>query len=287
MDNDYFGGMGERIQLWAKAFDPRKEKESKQAYHFIILAYSVEHVNSNRFRIFSMDTYITYIPYTTYSTYNAHVAILFTIKNNTYNTECNRKAREMVSSYNPPYYTWKEERLHRSDEGFMEGERLWIPGIKESKPKRSGLKIGKNASGLSKLRCFESFYGAPNLNPAKPSATSKSKEHSKAIERRLNLWRQGDLELLLKEVRFIPREYSKESYPQLIKLLDSKSSTGLLNLTPEVLEGQKEKHPKGADIVDENLLYGPSDYIPPGVFDLIDEKMIFDAATKTKGSAGP
>ena len=31
---------------------------------------------------------------------------------------------------------------------------------------------------------------------------------------------------------------------------------------------------------------GPTDYIPLGVFDLIDEKMIFDAATKTKGSAG-
>ena len=31
---------------------------------------------------------------------------------------------------------------------------------------------------------------------------------------------------------------------------------------------------------------GPIDYIPLGVFDLIDEKMIFDAATKTKGSAG-
>ena len=29
------------------------------------------------------------------------------------------------------------------------------------------------------------------------------------------------------------------------------------------------------------------DYIPPGVFDLINEKMIFDAASKTKGSAGP
>ena len=39
--------------------------------------------------------------------------------------------------------------------------------------------------------------------------------------------------------------------------------------------------------MDENLLYRPSDYIPPDVFDLIDEKMIFDAATKTKGSARP
>ena len=37
----------------------------------------------------------------------------------------------------------------------------------------------------------------------------------------------------------------------------------------------------------ESLLYGPVDYIPPGVFDLMEERMIFDAATATKGSAGP
>ena len=72
-----------------------------------------------------------------------------------------------------------------------------------------------------------------------------------------------------------------------IKLLDNKSSTGLLNLTPEVLEGLKEKSPEAADIADASLLYGPVDYIPPGAFDLIDEKMIFDAASKTKGSARP
>ena len=72
-----------------------------------------------------------------------------------------------------------------------------------------------------------------------------------------------------------------------IKLLDSESSTGLLNLTLEVLEGLKEKHPEAAHIADESLLYGPIDYISPGVFDLIEDKMIFNAATKTKGSAGP
>ena len=71
-----------------------------------------------------------------------------------------------------------------------------------------------------------------------------------------------------------------------IKFLNSESSTGLLNLTPEVLEGLKEKHQEPADIADESLLYGPIDYIPPSVFDLIDEKMIFDTATRTKGSAG-
>ena len=33
----------------------------------------------------------------------------------------------------------------------------------------------------------------------KPSATSKSKEQSAAIERRLALWREGDLNLLMKK----------------------------------------------------------------------------------------
>ena len=88
--------------------------------------------------------------------------------------------------------------------------------------------------------------------------------------------------------KFLRNWYPKESYPQLyIKLLDGESSTGLLNLTLEVLEGLKEKHPETADIADKSLLSGPIYYIPPDVFDLINEKMIFDAATKTKGSAGP
>ena len=60
----------------------------------------------------------------------------------------------------------------------------------------------------------------------------------------------------------------------------------LINLTPEVLEGLKGKHPEAADIADESLLYRPIDYIPPGVFDLIDEKMIFDAAKKKKKKKG-
>ena len=146
----------------------------------------------------------------------------------------------------------------------------------------------------------------PTLYLQKSSATCKSKEHSAAIELRLNVWWQGDLDLLLKEVLFIQgrfvnlkkartvedisKVFAKLAFQgklsAAIKLLDSESSTGLLNLTPEVLEGLKEKHPEEADIADESLLYGPIDYIPPGVFDLIDEKMIFDAAKKKKKGLG-
>ena len=115
------------------------------------------------------------------------------------------------------------------------------------------------------------------------------------------------LDLLLKEVRFIQGKFVNSKNAKtvediskafaklvfqgklsaVIKLLDSESSTGFFNLTPEFLEGLKEKHPKAADFAVESLLHGPIDYIPLGVFDLTDEKMIFDAATKTKGSARP
>ena len=91
--------------------------------------------------------------------------------------------------------------------------------------------------------------------------------------------------------KFLRNWFSKESYLQLLSFWIARAqracSTGLLNLTPEVLEGLKEKSPEAADIADASLLYGPIDYIPPDAFDLIDEKMIFDAASKTKGSARP
>ena len=144
----------------------------------------------------------------------------------------------------------------------------------------------------------------PSLILHKPSATSKSKEHSAAIERRLALWRQGDLNLLMKEVRFIQNRFvtSKKTrsaddiarvlarlvlqgkLSAAIKFLDKESSSGLLDLSPEILEGLIEKHPPASEIGDECLLNGPVDQVPPSIFDHIDEKMIY---LTTKGSAGP
>ena len=102
----------------------------------------------------------------------------------------------------------------------------------------------------------------PSLILQKPSATSKSKDHSAAIIRRLTLWKQGDLVALMKEVKFIQGKFvnSKKTrsvediskvFARLvlqgkvsaaIKLLDKESSSGLLSLSPEVLAGLKEKH---------------------------------------------
>ena len=131
----------------------------------------------------------------------------------------------------------------RAGKAFIEELAFWI--------KQFNSNLDLNSVAL------KAFMVLPTLILQKPSAPSKSKEHSAAIERRLNLWRQGDLDLLLKEVRFIQGKFvnSKKArtvediskvFAKLvfqgklsaaIKLLDSESSTGLLNLTPEVLEG--------------------------------------------------
>ena len=154
---------------------------------------------------------------------------------------------------------------------------------------------------------LKAFMVLPTLILQKPSATSKSKEHSKAIERRLALWKQGNLSLLLKEVRFFQGKFVNSKKPRKVediskafsklvlqgkltaamKLLDNESSSGLLDLSPDVLQGLQDKHPEAADITEESLLHGPIDYIPPNVYDLIDEESIYNSASKTKGSAGP
>ncbi|KAK2563765.1 hypothetical protein P5673_012766 [Acropora cervicornis] len=54
---------------------------------------------------------------------------------------------------------------------------------------------------------LKAFMVLPSLILQKPSSTSKSKEHSAAIERRLALWKQGDLNLLMKEVRFTQEKF--------------------------------------------------------------------------------
>ena len=156
---------------------------------------------------------------------------------------------------------------------------------------------------------LKAFIVLPSVILQKPSATSKTKEHSVAIERRFALWRQGDLNMLMKEIRFIQdrfvnskRARSVEDISRTfakfckvfqgkltaaIKLLVKENSSGLLNLSYEVLAQLKEEHPVPAEIEEECLLHGPVALVPPGIFDLITEQRIFDSALKTKGFAGP
>ena len=64
---------------------------------------------------------------------------------------------------------------------------------------------------------LKAFMVLPTLILQKPSATSKSKEHSEAIERRLTLWKQGDIDLLLKEVRFFQGKFVNSKKPRKVE----------------------------------------------------------------------
>lgn len=113
--------------------------------------------------------------------------------------------------------------------------------------------------------------------------------------------------MLLKEVRFIQGKFVNyrkartvedvsKVFSKLVlqgkvsaamKLLDNESSSGLLDLSPEVLRGLHGNYPEAADIAEESLLHGPVDYTPQNVYDLTDEEIIYNSASRTKGSAGP
>lgn len=95
---------------------------------------------------------------------------------------------------------------------------------------------------------LKAFMALPSMILQRPSSTSNSKEHSTAIEWRLALLKQGDLNLLMKEVRFIQEKIvssrkakSVEDIPRIfarlvmqgkitavVKFLDRESSTAFV-----------------------------------------------------------
>ena len=68
------------------------------------------------------------------------------------------------------------------------------------------LKQLNSSSDLNSV-ALRAFMVLSSVILQKPSATSKTKEHRVAIKRILALWRQGDLNMLMKEIRFIQGKF--------------------------------------------------------------------------------
>ena len=160
----------------------------------------------------------------------------------------------------------------------------------------------------SDFRCIASkvFMTLPSLLLQKPSRHSKAKDHIKCLEERLKLWDEGNIEEILRENRRIQNnltattkrtsEDSARSFAKLmwkgkvkaaIKMLTNDYDNGVLQVTDDVYNTLKEKHPSPAPIHDDVLLHGPIDKLSRGYFDSIDETMIATATRLTKGSGGP
>ena len=110
----------------------------------------------------------------------------------------------------------------------------------------------------------------------KPSATSKSKEHSKVLEDRLNMWNNGDLNGLLQDCRAtqrkqrsgkkqteedITRIFSKLVFKgkigAVLKFLNENLEKSVLEPTTDTINKLKHLHPTLSEILPNTLLHGP------------------------------
>ena len=150
------------------------------------------------------------------------------------------------------------------------------------------------------------FMIIPSLLLQKPSQTSKSKDHTKALTERLRLWGEGKFNDLLKECTIIQHKLttSKKKTPEdisrifsklmftgkikaALRFLESNSENGVLQPSEDVLAQLQEKHPPAAEIQPNTLITGPLEQVSHAHFAQIDEQAVLKAAMRTKGSAGP
>ena len=153
----------------------------------------------------------------------------------------------------------------------------------------------------------------PTLLLQKPHSRSKSREHVRCLDRRLTLWKEGNIEALLHEGRTIQSHFRKvpsqsnagEKFMKqgklktAIRLLSEQSKSGVLSLDntvqsppsqPSTVRGVLlEKHPSGQPAFPETLIHPLTPTLEPHpvLFDRLDGEMIRSAVFRTEGGAGP
>ena len=157
----------------------------------------------------------------------------------------------------------------------------------------------------------------PSLILQKPYPGSKAKEHVKCIERRMILWRDGDIDSLLQECLTIqqhlqppkgtPKKNLARSFANLVmqgkvksalRLLSSDSRGTPLSLDKVITSGTgsdtvrdilQKKHPPSRSVSPSSIL--PEDEAPlpthPILFESITGQLIRTIAIRTEGAAGP
>ena len=142
----------------------------------------------------------------------------------------------------------------------------------------------------------------------KPSARSNARDHVSYLGTRLDQWKAGDLEGLLKEGREIQKRLIRKKEGQrknrmqrftalmlvgnlssAIKLLNAEDNIGGIHEpTPEVMDALLKKHPDAEPAKPEALINRePQEKIDPVIFEVIDGTVIYKAAKTTFGAVGP
>ena len=139
----------------------------------------------------------------------------------------------------------------------------------------------------------------------KPSKNSWAKDHTIYLDKRLNLWKSGDLTAIISEGREIQnrleearKAHERSLATQFAQLmihgkvsaatrLINRQSGGLLDVDETVIEQLKEKHPAAKAAANEILITGAKVAVEEVIFEAIDSKLVKKAAKLTSGSGGP
>ena len=145
----------------------------------------------------------------------------------------------------------------------------------------------------------------PALLLQKPSKKSKTKDHVAYLNKRLSWWKDGELNLLIREGEVIQKrlknskntkEHQEKIFVRL--MLQGKVSaalrwigsnnTSVLDTTQKyVIDTLKEKHPPASPACDESILKGPKDKVEDVFYEDINADLIQECAKRMGGSAGP
>lgn len=163
-----------------------------------------------------------------------------------------------------------------------------------------------HASHLQPL-AFKAIAILPHLICQRTHSKSKTTENVKAMERRMEMWKKGEITDLLRETqalqnkrrktaanqiqRDIARRFSsmikQGKISQATRALLSEDSHGTLPLDEATCQALSDKHPPAKEADAEATYQG--EYIPPPpvIFDRITGERIWKHALHTHGAAGP
>ena len=146
----------------------------------------------------------------------------------------------------------------------------------------------------------------PSLLLQKPSKESKSKDHLKALERRMELWKSGDLIDLFEESLTIQKNLKSVQQVKTIAQISKKCSIemqkgnvngalklltnnmhGILPLNDDTISKLRMKHPKAVNPDPVVLLPDDTPNVHPIRFECITAEEVRKAAIRTKGGSGP
>lgn len=150
---------------------------------------------------------------------------------------------------------------------------------------------------------IKAVHVIPNLLLQKLNKSLKTQDHIKALLRRLNLWKKGEICELVREVEAIMGRLSttkgNKNISQIsrqfstlmdkrgaLKLLTNNMSIGILPLDQQTLNLLHQKHPDAQEADELIIMTGDVPEVHPILCEGIDENMIKQAAIRTKAWSG-